>query len=328
MPQQLKNFQVQYETLLALTHSKPFREADIHQLCKMIVKKVATLLKVERVGIWWFDEEKTMLSLGCGYLLSEDKYWKGDQFPTSSCPAYAQAVVNNRSLIVEDVSTHNATKDFFESYLKPAGITSMCDSSVVLGKDTVGVLCLEHVGEKRSWEKEEVRFAESLTDVLCNTVALKKSINAETNYKATLSKYKEANITLKNVLSRIEDEKKSMNETIAYNVETSLKPLLLELKKGLEPSKLELISQLEEKLNGLTSSFMRNLITFNTALTPTELKIIDLVRGGLRAKEIAAVLKLSVSTIETHKKNIRKKLNLTNQSINLKSYLDMISSES
>lgn len=43
-------------------------------------------------------------------------------------------------------------------------------------------------------------------------------------------------------------------------------------------------------------------------LTLTELKVCNFIRTGKTTKEIAQALKISVETVQTHRKNIRKKL--------------------
>ena len=56
-------------------------------------------------------------------------------------------------------------------------------------------------------------------------------------------------------------------------------------------------------------------------LTPTELKVADLVRDGRTSKEIASLLNLSYNTIMFHRHNIRGKLGLKKKKTNLRSYL-------
>ncbi len=55
--------------------------------------------------------------------------------------------------------------------------------------------------------------------------------------------------------------------------------------------------------------------------TPSEFKIARLIQDGESSKEICKLLNLSIRTIETHRMNIRKKLNISNKNINLSSYL-------
>jgi DNA-binding CsgD family transcriptional regulator len=56
-------------------------------------------------------------------------------------------------------------------------------------------------------------------------------------------------------------------------------------------------------------------------LTPKEIDVAALVREGRTSKEIAEVLTISVSGVDFHRKQIRKKLGLTNEKSNLLSYL-------
>jgi len=46
-----------------------------------------------------------------------------------------------------------------------------------------------------------------------------------------------------------------------------------------------------------------------------------MIEGGLTNKEISKLLHISRQTVEKHRKNIRKKLNITKKDINLASYL-------
>ena len=52
-----------------------------------------------------------------------------------------------------------------------------------------------------------------------------------------------------------------------------------------------------------------------------EIQVANLTRTGKTSKEIATILGLSKRTIDTHKNNIRKKLDLSNKKVNLQAYL-------
>ena len=62
-------------------------------------------------------------------------------------------------------------------------------------------------------------------------------------------------------------------------------------------------------------------------MTPTEMKVVELIRRGLQSKEIAAMLKVSLAAVSFHRYNIRKKFGLLNKKINLNSYLQSNISE-
>ena len=52
-----------------------------------------------------------------------------------------------------------------------------------------------------------------------------------------------------------------------------------------------------------------------------EIQVVNLTRAGKTSKEISVILGLSKRTIDTHKNNVRKKLDLRNKKVNLQAYL-------
>jgi DNA-binding CsgD family transcriptional regulator len=59
-------------------------------------------------------------------------------------------------------------------------------------------------------------------------------------------------------------------------------------------------------------------------LTPTEVKVADLIRQGQPTKAIAALLNTSPSTVEKHRNKIRKKLGILNKNKNLQTFLNSL----
>jgi len=78
---------------------------------------------------------------------------------------------------------------------------------------------------------------------------------------------------------------------------------------------------LEENLRELTSSFGASLTRRSLSLTPRETDICGMIRNGLSSKEIAQLLRISVSVVENYRHSIRKKLGLANKRANLATYL-------
>lgn len=59
-------------------------------------------------------------------------------------------------------------------------------------------------------------------------------------------------------------------------------------------------------------------------LTSKELRVADLICMDFSSKEIAAIMCISVRTVETHRDNIRRKLGLGNAKVNLQGYLKSV----
>lgn len=95
------------------------------------------------------------------------------------------------------------------------------------------------------------------------------------------------------------------------NINDLVMPYLHKLKNaGLDNRHKNYLSILEKNLNDVTSPFMRDFKSSYGNLTPQEIQIVDLIKQGRKTKEIADILNSSAKTVETHRNNIRKKLNL------------------
>ncbi|MHC1743130.1 MAG: response regulator transcription factor [Syntrophobacteraceae bacterium] len=59
-------------------------------------------------------------------------------------------------------------------------------------------------------------------------------------------------------------------------------------------------------------------------LTPTEIRVAELIRQGRKTKEIVEILRLSVAAVLFHRKGIRRKLGLHHSWANLQSHLQTL----
>jgi len=87
------------------------------------------------------------------------------------------------------------------------------------------------------------------------------------------------------------------------------------------PSLNEIISELELRLKDIASRFARRLSLNERRLTPKEIQVSTLIKEGKSTKEISEILNLSKRTIEFHRKNVRKKLDIYSKKANLKTFL-------
>jgi PAS domain S-box-containing protein len=132
----------------------------------------------------------------------------------------------------------------------------------------------------------------------------------------------EANIALRVVLSRREGDQKIFDEKIQLNVNEIILPFISSLKSSpLQTRDKHYLDLLEANLKSILSPFLRNMSNTYKNLTPKETQITEMIRQGYNSKDIADMLGTSVTTINTHRNNIRKKLNMKNQKTNLRSHL-------
>ena len=145
----------------------------------------------------------------------------------------------------------------------------------------------------------------------------------ESNRQLTVEReaLRESNVALRAVLSRIEDEKKEVYRNIQANVERILMPIIHALMLHVPKLHRKYVELLRDNLEEITSPFVKQLSRTCSALTPTEVRICDMIRSGMQTKEIARIRGVSPSTISRHREHIRRKLNIANDAVNLTTFL-------
>jgi PAS domain S-box-containing protein len=144
----------------------------------------------------------------------------------------------------------------------------------------------------------------------------------ETKVKQITNDLTETNIALKVILKKIENDQIEFEENILSNVGRLVFPFLKKLKKSdLDFKQINLLNTAESNLKKITSTFSSTLSLKHSALTATEIKIANLLIEGKTSKEIANLTSTQKSTIEFHRKNLRRKLGLKSKSENLKYHL-------
>tara|TARA_B100000315_G_C14566491_1_gene583241 strand:+ start:1724 stop:2212 length:489 start_codon:yes stop_codon:yes gene_type:complete len=129
----------------------------------------------------------------------------------------------------------------------------------------------------------------------------------------------EKNIALRVVIGQVEAEKNKLTDDIITNIDIMLMPIVKKLRiKGVSRKYANL---LEHHLKEIALSFGRKISEGKTKLTPREIEICSMIRGGLTSKEIASLLSITYQTIGKHRKNIRQKLGISGKDINLTSFL-------
>jgi PAS domain S-box-containing protein len=160
------------------------------------------------------------------------------------------------------------------------------------------------------------RFFGMVIKDLSENIILKERLRQEKSNR------REMYVTLRNLMKAFEKEKSGIEKTISYKLEKIILPSLDKIRQ--EPSdeiRNGYLKVLREELIGLTRGFSHQLDGRFLALTRTEMKVCQLIKAGLSSKEVAVKMNLAYDTIQTHRKNIRRKLGLRGRKINLYSLL-------
>ncbi len=173
--------------------------------------------------------------------------------------------------------------------------------------------CIVDVSQRKQSEEELNKYRNHLEEMVADrTSELKqKTVNLE-----------EANIALKVLLELREEDKKKIERNVYHNIEKLVLPYLDKLKSEISGLKGNFyLDILESNLKEITALFSPGLSDQISKFTPAELQIANLIKQGKTTKEIAELLNLSKRTINFHRENIRDKLGLKNQKVNLRTHL-------
>lgn len=131
-------------------------------------------------------------------------------------------------------------------------------------------------------------------------------------------------IALEEVFLQRDIEKQNLEETIDHNIDNVLVPIIDKLIEKSSSIDSRYLMLLKQNLKNLTSSTGMKFSSTEYNLTPREIELCALIKGGFSIKEIATMHNLSPRTVETHRLKIRKKLGISSFKINLAAYLSKL----
>lgn len=131
----------------------------------------------------------------------------------------------------------------------------------------------------------------------------------------------ETNAALRVLLKQREEDKTDLEEKVLHNIKELVLPYIGKLRAGQQSKDMVIVDIVESNLNEILSPFIKSMASRYANFTPKEIQIADLMKKGKTTKEISQILNLSPRTIDIHRYNIRKKLNINKKKVNLQSYL-------
>ena len=148
-------------------------EASLAEITELASK----IIDLERASVWMYSDDRESIYCKDLYCRSINDHSCGGILKKSDFPAYFSALNENRTIDACNAHLDPNTSEFSATYLTQLGIGAMLDAPIILGGETIGVLCLEHVGRARTWTPQEILFAGSLGDLIsCSVEANKRQI--------------------------------------------------------------------------------------------------------------------------------------------------------
>ena len=212
-----------------------------------------------------------------------------------------------------------------------------CTANVALrdenGSPTAVIEVSRDITEQKRMEKAlmkahdelEHRVKERTVELNTALKTIQRSEKELTQRKSNLEKLNkelmETNQALSILARNIDRDKELLEKKIYETTSVNIMPIIKELQKDTNCQKRQAdLEVMTTYLNDLTSgpTDHHDIII---SLTDQEMRVAVMIKNGLISQKIANMLYISLHTVKTHRKNIRKKLNIQNSTVNLASYL-------
>jgi FixJ family two-component response regulator len=132
----------------------------------------------------------------------------------------------------------------------------------------------------------------------------------------------ETNKALSVLAQNLERTREESEKRIVLKVRSLIAPIVEKLQGDRTLSKYQAdLNTLMDHIENLTSGLGRDMRIAGN-LSSTELRIASMIMNKLTSQEIANQLHISLSTVKTHRRNIRRKLNIQHSGQSLKGFLE------
>jgi DNA-binding CsgD family transcriptional regulator len=179
--------------------------------------------------------------------------------------------------------------------------------------------------------KQHLRFKDKDLSVaqtrIANEIKEKKQayeqiVSLEKDLRETAQELEETKIALKVLLEQRELERTEFEERVAYNLKEFTLPYIERLwERILDSDSRKYLEIIKANINKVMRPLIHTMIPQRADLTPAEIKVATLIGEGKTSKEISKILSISPKGVDYHRNNIREKLGIKKQNINLRKYL-------
>jgi PAS domain S-box-containing protein len=143
---------------------RPLVEGDFAEAARRITELCAEALRVERAGIWLFNDDRDRLVASDLYDASAGRHGWGQELAADQHPDFFHALGAERVLDAHDVYLDVRTVELRFSYLEPNDVAALLAAAVRLRGEVVGMVCLERSRGPHSWSEDELAFAGGMAD--------------------------------------------------------------------------------------------------------------------------------------------------------------------
>jgi len=143
---------------------EPLVGGDFSEAARRITELCAEALRVERAGIWLFNQDRDRLVASDLYEAPARRHGWGQELAARMHPGFFQALKAERALDAHDVHLDARSAELRFSYLEPNDVAALLAAAVRLRGRVMGMVCLERTGGPHAWSEDELAFAGGMAD--------------------------------------------------------------------------------------------------------------------------------------------------------------------
>jgi PAS domain S-box-containing protein len=156
------------QKLKDLSKNDCIQEGNWNKSIKLIVETVASYLECTYVSVWMYEKHQDVKKLNCElYFDVQNKIYKNvEPLLSTQYPKYFITLLQNDSIIANDVFTHPDVQELIQSYFLPTQIKSLLDTPFFFESNSLsGVICCETI-KMYKWTLEDILFLRSIAEII------------------------------------------------------------------------------------------------------------------------------------------------------------------
>ena len=176
--------------LLALIARRTWGEGDFNKAIREMTEACARLIQVERVSIWWYNHDHSLIRCLDLYELSKDLHSAGTELASGIFPLYVSCHQRGEIITVTDVQSDPRTCAIPAAYYENSQISSLLDTPIWQHDRVGGLLSFEHVGEQRAWTQADERLSTTMAALISLSFESSEKKLAEKQLRENEEKYR------------------------------------------------------------------------------------------------------------------------------------------
>ena len=323
---------------------------DVQRFLDECLERMGRTVDAEGIFVWEYDAPTQTVSnisewLAEGYPPQKENLQK---IPVSAFPWGLELMAQDSIMCFDDIEDIPEGRE--KEIIRMMGIKSLLMIPLFIKGSFYGTLGFEVYSRHRDWLDEDIQVLKTVSHIITKAIehflAEKAIEDANSNlerrveertaelhaiteelltHKLELERVNKQLLATNNALSvlarNIEKSKEQIEKKVAQVVRSEIIPILTGLKKAkmLERHRGEL-DVISARLGKLVKG-MEGPTGILAPLSAKEARIAAMIKNKLKSRQIARELNISLDTVKTHRRNIRKKLGIRNDAVNLANYL-------